>query len=156
GAGGADGRDASRSEQQIRGDIAEARANAADKIVVHKPPRAPVALQVGAKHPQRKHVEQNMPEPPGVVQEHVCDGLPDVAVQKLLGAKTKDLQNVAGNIPVHYGQQEEDDEEGTIDDQQPLDAAREVFANAETGAWIPAMRPHTCALYKDTKVERRV
>ena len=64
------------SERQQREEHRQrAGADAGDEIKLQKVARAPDPLELGAEHPQREHVEQDVKDP--AVQEHVRGGLPD-------------------------------------------------------------------------------
>ena len=53
----------------------DARADPGHEVELQEVPRAPDPLELGAEHPQRQHVEEDMKQP--AVQEHVGAELPD-------------------------------------------------------------------------------
>ena len=52
------------------------RADAGDEVELQEVPRAPDPLELGAEHPERQHVEQDVEQ--AAVQEHVGGELPDL------------------------------------------------------------------------------
>ena len=79
-------------------------------------------LQVGAEHPEREHVEQDVPEPKRVMQEHVCDELPQCQVaDNVTWNQTERLPNP--RVSCQNGEVIED-KQSDVADQQPFDALR--------------------------------
>src|SRR6202011_5465919 len=99
---------------------ADTGADSADEIEAEKAFGPPMQLQVGPKHPQSEHVEEDMEDT--TMQEHVGGQLPDHEVLDHRNRK----QRQVGERPIDLKQlcEEAKDEDSGVGDQQPLDAGR--------------------------------
>lgn len=119
------------AEEQISENDADAGTDAAQEIVLEKRAAAPGALEVRSKHPQREHVEQNVPKAVRIVEEHVADQLPE----------GKGSQHRSGNEPEGMKEgaeacahgEEVQQEQSSIADQQPFHCRWEVLTAGRTG-----------------------
>ncbi len=69
--------EAERQQREENGE--HARADAAHEVELQEVARAPHALELGAEHPERQHVEEQVEE--AAVQEHVRRRLPDAQLR---------------------------------------------------------------------------
>ncbi len=123
-AGASDGGDVRVAPRQnvIRDDDADARARGAEEIEPHKAARSPDLFQLGAKHPERQHVPDDVTE--AAVQKGIRDQLPDREVFYDVDW----IERQVSERPVQPGQPGKvaNDEDGDVADQQPLDALRKA------------------------------
>src|SRR6185312_7521973 len=63
--------------EHVDDDHADARADAADEVILQEALRAPGFLNGGSEHPQREHVEEDMRKAAQAVQKQISNKLPD-------------------------------------------------------------------------------
>src|SRR5262249_28624887 len=106
----------------IRDHNANSSADSTEKVESQKTPGSPRLFQFSAEHPEREHVEQNMPD--AAVKKHVGDQLP---YEQQLHHSFR----VQGKVPKHLidarsTREVPDDKNRDIQNQEPLDRARQA------------------------------
>ena len=98
---------------------ANARANAADEIVLQEAPRSPGLLNRRPEHPECEHVEDDMPEAGEAVQKKVGEQLPHRTPDHCRGHQK---QAVEDGLTANPGAEEVDDVDSDVGYDQPFHA----------------------------------
>jgi hypothetical protein len=109
-------------------DSAEARTDATEQEISQEFSRAPGALELSAKHPQGKEIEEDVRNPP--VKEDVSDELPQ---KEFFPDEKRDQPKVEGDPIVHDPLQKK---ENGHEDDQFLDHGSQAIAKRESVAII--------------------
>src|SRR5579872_29522 len=127
------------------GEYVDARcADAREEEIGVKAMRAPSTLQVHAKHPEKQHVQQDVPQ--AAVQEDVGHGLPQVQLEKEIVGNESELtihQAIRGGI----------EKVQKLLNEKDADASKNQIANGRSDEFTP-LRTHPGISRERTHRER--